>query len=530
MIYIKTSLSVVLCLLGFMLVLSCGQGKKKQIAYSVHNDSLELWGFIDSSGNTIFEPQFEDIDDNELRSTGVYIVEENEKFGIVNKYGSFLTEICYDHIDYENHKLAIIRKNEMYGCLNDIGKILIHPKYENITIEDDIITCSSGDKKKIFHYVDGKLKKLKVKTASTINDKYLFVRNKDGKASLWNYQHKILIPFDFEQIIIRDRHCSKIQYIHVTKIDSGTEVNNIWDLESGCLLFNDWFQKAGFVLNNRIWICREGDNNQHFKLQLLNFSGKVIKEIIAKRYMFLENGYACIDDYNNVNIYNEGGIPLFNTDTIPLIGGKYLERDDFICLTDSVFSITFDSIQNEGNEYSYHRLYKIDGTDCTGKNIFRPWLDNDGYIIVDYMDDDKLSVLKQNGNKLFPNDLISSWTLGQFKGFYNGQAIALDRLINDTYPVVGIIDTTGNFISPYRFSRNMRKTFVEGMMPVFESIYSKQCKYINEKSEVSFDRTFSTYNNFYNGLVWVRDNSTDDYGYVNKTGNWVWKNGKKYHK
>ena len=78
-----------------------------------------LWGFIDTNGNEIITPQYEDYDSF---NDGIAIVRKNRKRGYINKLGQEITPLKYWHCHYfygdiavaENfdHTSEVIDKNE----------------------------------------------------------------------------------------------------------------------------------------------------------------------------------------------------------------------------------------------------------------------------------------------------------------------------------------------------------------------------------------------------------------------------------
>lgn len=132
-------------------------------AYSVKDSISEKWGFVDSSGKTVIQPQFYDTgnfseglcavkDENRnwkyidkkgimkfeqsFRTAsdffnGKAIISDNfeEKFGLINSEGSIVLEPKLDSIVYDK-KDFLIKKAEKWGWIDATGKTLIEPKFE----------------------------------------------------------------------------------------------------------------------------------------------------------------------------------------------------------------------------------------------------------------------------------------------------------------------------------------------------------------------------------------------------------------
>jgi len=133
-------------------------------AYSVKDSISEKWGFVDSSGKTVIQPQFYDTGNfsedlcavkNEdgnwkyIDKKGVVkfqqsfrtasdflngktIVSDNfeEKFGLINSEGSVVLEPTLDSIVYDK-KDFLVKKEGKWGWIDATGKMLIEPKFED---------------------------------------------------------------------------------------------------------------------------------------------------------------------------------------------------------------------------------------------------------------------------------------------------------------------------------------------------------------------------------------------------------------
>lgn len=108
-----------------------------------------LWGFIDTDGNEIIEPQYEDYDSF---NDGIAIVRKNRKRGYINKLGQEITPLKYWHCHYfyggiavaENfdHTSEVIDKNgnvllksEPYKTIFNLGNGSVLVERENCEYE-----------------------------------------------------------------------------------------------------------------------------------------------------------------------------------------------------------------------------------------------------------------------------------------------------------------------------------------------------------------------------------------------------------
>lgn len=123
----------------------------------------ELFGFCDSTGKTVIEPQYTEAEDF---SEGYALVQKNDLYGYINKPGkvkidfqfteaaSFVNHVAivqkdkmYFLIDYSNKILsgkydeitdfsegmAVVKRNNLYGAINLNGEEIVKPQFENLS-------------------------------------------------------------------------------------------------------------------------------------------------------------------------------------------------------------------------------------------------------------------------------------------------------------------------------------------------------------------------------------------------------------
>lgn len=98
--------------------------KNKQLL--VEKDSL--YGFIDSKGQTIIKPQYQDA---ELFSDGLAAVSNGKKYGFINLKGDTVIPFLYDETFMGfNNGLSNVTLNDSCGYIDKQGKIVVPLKYE----------------------------------------------------------------------------------------------------------------------------------------------------------------------------------------------------------------------------------------------------------------------------------------------------------------------------------------------------------------------------------------------------------------
>lgn len=133
-------------------------------AYSVKDSVSEKWGFVDKTGKTVIQPQFEETgnfsegvcavkDENGnwkyIDKKGIVKIEKSfnaafeflngkaivsdqfeEKFGVIDVEGKFTVEPKLDSIVYDK-KEFLIKKEGKWGWIDAAGKTIIEPKFED---------------------------------------------------------------------------------------------------------------------------------------------------------------------------------------------------------------------------------------------------------------------------------------------------------------------------------------------------------------------------------------------------------------
>lgn len=85
-----------------------------------------LWGFIDTDGNEIITPQYEDYDSF---NDGIAIVRKNRKRGYINKLGQNITPLKYWHCHYFYGDIAVAKNfDHTSEVIDKSGKVLLKGK------------------------------------------------------------------------------------------------------------------------------------------------------------------------------------------------------------------------------------------------------------------------------------------------------------------------------------------------------------------------------------------------------------------
>ena len=86
------------------------------------------WGFIDTNGNYVVEPQY---DEAWPFSEGLAAVYVGEKYGYYDRVGKPLTEPRFTYADEFFEGLALVEVNGRWGFIDTLGKTIIEPQFED---------------------------------------------------------------------------------------------------------------------------------------------------------------------------------------------------------------------------------------------------------------------------------------------------------------------------------------------------------------------------------------------------------------
>lgn len=90
------------------------------------------WGYMDTSGHFILEPQWAEAH-NFMDGLAVVAAQKGKtlKYGYINSKGSWVIEPIFDEAREFSQGLAVIKKGNKYGYIDQSGNIIIKPSFEN---------------------------------------------------------------------------------------------------------------------------------------------------------------------------------------------------------------------------------------------------------------------------------------------------------------------------------------------------------------------------------------------------------------
>lgn len=119
-------------------------------------DKDNKFGFVDTNGNVVIEPQFDDISEF---SEGLAAVKLKNNWGFINRTGEIVIKCKYEAAKEFKEGLAPIQVFGLWGFINKTGKTVIKAQYRNASCFSEGLADVAHKKTKAHGYIDknGKL-------------------------------------------------------------------------------------------------------------------------------------------------------------------------------------------------------------------------------------------------------------------------------------------------------------------------------------------------------------------------------------
>ena len=151
----------------------------------------EKYGFINSNGDMVIKPQF---DDASCFSEGLAYVEKNGKYGYIDKTGKLVIPYKFDDANDFSEGLAVVEIDEEYGYIDKSGKLVIPCKYDYaFDFSEDLARVKKDDKIGFINKSGKLIIPVKFDNANDFSEGLAKVE-KDGKYGYIDKNGKIAIP------------------------------------------------------------------------------------------------------------------------------------------------------------------------------------------------------------------------------------------------------------------------------------------------------------------------------------------------
>ena len=141
------------------------------------------YGVINAStGQSILEIKYEDI--KYLPATSDFLVKSNGKYGIMGNDASIKVRIAYDDIKIMDNQngLYLVKQNNLYGVVDITGKTIIEPAYKQIGVNIE------------------KYKQNGIENQYVLLDEIIPIKNSEDLWGLFNIKGEKLTEFEFTGI------------------------------------------------------------------------------------------------------------------------------------------------------------------------------------------------------------------------------------------------------------------------------------------------------------------------------------------
>ena len=401
--------------------------------FAIYSDNK--WGIIDSTGNTVIDPMYQemlivvdktrdvflctydineetgeyktkvinkkneeiftdydkveplenyDSDGNAWYEQNVLRVEKNEKYGLIDLDGKNITEIKYDEIETLKgvQNSILVKENGKYGLINTSGATIVNPKFSEIKAYDTddykhgYITIDENKKYGLVSYAGTTILKNEYEKIEQIYGEKYFVIDEGKSQKVIDSLGNVVLEKDFDSI-------SQINSDGVVfQKDKNYGIIDLEDKEKLLFKYSDIYYKenAGFYV-------AEGDS---YNSEILDSDFNVKAEGIIselnedKGYIKLKVG----DEYKYYNFKfeekNVTEVLSSNTLFVSQKDGKYgfVDKDGNV-----VVDYIYDEAQ-EQNSYGFAAVKTNDlwgAIDSKGNVVVEPKYNLDDYLIIDFI-------------------------------------------------------------------------------------------------------------------------------------------------
>lgn len=106
-------------------------GGKKIDDFDLVGYEMEKIGLIDTKGNIIAEPQYDEVNFNWFP---LGLVKKNGKFGYIDRKGKIKIPIEYLHASPFQNGFAVVKTKSGYGLIDSTNSLIILPKYDSLML------------------------------------------------------------------------------------------------------------------------------------------------------------------------------------------------------------------------------------------------------------------------------------------------------------------------------------------------------------------------------------------------------------
>jgi hypothetical protein len=187
--------------------------------YLMFSKDGKKFGIMDLAGKELIPSKYDFIDKFPIRNKYIY-VKNNGKNDLLDENLNSMTGLKYSNLENQRYEYFLTFDGQKQGLLDNNFNLILDPKYEGVELlANKIIRIKEGNKT---GYLDS-LGKTMISPqyngyGYTVFKKNLIVQKNNSKFGLIDFANKIVIPFDYEQLLLVNIRLTKSLFI--SKIES----------------------------------------------------------------------------------------------------------------------------------------------------------------------------------------------------------------------------------------------------------------------------------------------------------------------
>jgi len=445
-------------------------GKNITLAYYTAYEN-EKWGVINSKGETIIKPQYDEMIvipnkekdifivtyevnyDNNSYKTKVIDKNNKELFSNYNKVEAIQNQDTQNSIWYSTSCLKV-EKDGLYGLIDFSGKVLLECQYDSIepllTVKNSLVTIKDNKKGLVSEtgtvIINNEYEDI---TALTLQyeDGYI-VKNSEGKYGVIGTNKKIIVPVEYDQILNVKSEDTYVVKNSEKLMTYNSSSNTTIDIDAN---------NVKSVDNKNIIV------NKDDKYGIINISGEQVIEPKYQdlKYIFSDYYIAKLNDkYGIINSQDETKLE-FNYDNLTYrkdadfiegsisseINSDLIDRNMEVKLSGIISEINIDKgymkvrIENEYKYYNFKFEEKKNTQILLGNTLFLSkkddkygYVNKNGVVVVNYIYDD---ATEQNNSGYVAVKKDGKWGALDEKG----NVVVEPTLTLENNPIIDFIGT-----------------------------------------------------------------------------------------
>jgi hypothetical protein len=118
--------------------------KDGMAAFSIIENNIEKWGFVNKDGKIVISPQFSDVSYFSEGKCAVY--NSDGKMGYIDKTGKIVINYQFNYAEEFKNGKSIVTLGDKYGVIDKTGKYIINPQYSDMKEDGDQYLISQDNK------------------------------------------------------------------------------------------------------------------------------------------------------------------------------------------------------------------------------------------------------------------------------------------------------------------------------------------------------------------------------------------------